>query len=152
AMGTVVFRLADGSLVPEVAVMAEETVRLEISVATQEIANNYEVYGFCLMDGFPNAIIPADYVVRPEDADNEDVIWINGLMKAKNSGIGSVVDNGSLSYDAASMTVTAPAEIRIYNVSGRLVLSSGEGTVSMATLPRGVYVAVSGDTTLKIVK
>ena len=65
AMGNVVFRLGDGSTSRETTAIEGETVRLEIEVYDEEVANNYEVYGFCLMAGFPNAIIPANYVPRP---------------------------------------------------------------------------------------
>ncbi|MDE6332119.1 MAG: T9SS type A sorting domain-containing protein, partial [Muribaculaceae bacterium] len=152
AMGTVLFRLGDGSLVPETTALEGQSVRLEISVATQEIADNYEVYGFCLMSGFPNAKIPANYEVKAADADTDDVIWINGLMRAKGLGVGELVADGALAYDAETMTLTAPAGIAVYNVSGRLVVSTDEPTLSTAALPRGVYVAVSGGNTIKFVK
>ncbi|MDE6098259.1 MAG: hypothetical protein K2G24_05165 [Muribaculaceae bacterium] len=152
AMGTVLFRLGDGSLVPETTALEGQSVRLEISVATQEIADNYEVYGFCLMSGFPNAKIPANYEVKAADADTDDVIWINGLMRAKGLGVGELVADGALAYDAETMTLTAPTGIAVYNVSGRLVVSTDEPTLSTAALPRGVYVAVSGGNTIKFVK
>ncbi len=153
ALGNVLFVDKDGEYVPELTAFAGETVHLEIATNSEEIYNKYEVYGFCLMAGFPTAIIPADYVVNAEDADSEDVIWISGLMRLRDTGVESVgSDEGNFFYDSSRMTVSSPEGIRIFTVNGQLVISSDESEVSVAGLENGVYVAVSGGRTIKFVK
>ena len=152
AMGNVVFRLGDGSTSRETTAIEGETVRLEIEVYDEEVANNYEVYGFCLMAGFPNAIIPANYVVSGDDADTDGVIWINGLMRQKGNGVENVTDDSAFRYDASTMTLYAPDTVRIFSASGQLMISTEETLVSVSGLPSGMYIATSGNKTIKFVK
>lgn len=153
AMGNVVFLLADGSQSRETTAVEGQTVKLQIQVFDEETANKYEVAGFCLMSGFPTAIIPTNYVVKGADADAEGVIWINGLMREKGTqSVDSAIADGSLTYDRVTMTVKGAAPVRIFNINGQLLLSSEAGEVSVETLPQGVYVAVSADKQIKFVK
>lgn len=153
AMGNVVFLLADGSQSRETTAVEGQTVKLQIQVFDEETANKYEVAGFCLMSGFPTAIIPTNYVVKGADADTEGVIWINGLMREKGTqSVDSAIAEGSLTYDRVTMTVKGAAPVRIFNINGQLLLSSEAGEVSVETLPQGVYVAVSADKQIKFVK
>lgn len=152
AMGNVVFRLGDGSTSRETTAIEGETVRLEIEVYDEEVANNYEVYGFCLMTGFPNAIIPANYVVSGDDADTDGVIWINGLMRQKGNGVENVTVDSAFRYDASTMTLYAPDTVRIFSASGQLMISTEETLVSVSGLPSGMYIATSGNKTIKFVK
>lgn len=152
AMGNVVFLLTDGSYSRETTAVDGQTVRLEISVFDQETMDNYEVAGFCLMSGFPNAIIPANYVVSGKDADNEGVIWINGLMRAKGGAIEENIAESSFRFDAATLTISSTASVKVFNANGQLVLSSEEGETSVAGLQKGVYVAVSGNKQLKFIR
>lgn len=152
AMGNVVFRLGDGSTSRETTAIEGETVRLEIEVYDEEVANNYEVYGFCLMAGFPNAIIPANYVVSGDDADTDGVIWINGLMRQKGNGVENVTVDSAFRYDASTMTLYAPDTVRIFSASGQLMISTEETLVSVSGLPSGMYIATSGNKTIKFVK
>lgn len=154
ALGDVVIVLNEaGDYVSEQVVFAGETVHLGIAAKTDEIAEQYEVYGFCLLEGFPTAIIPTEYVVKAEDADGEDVIWVSGLMCKKGAGVDGVEsDAASLFYDSSSMTLSSSDEIRVFNVNGQLVIYSEENEVSVAGLEEGVYVAVSGGKTIKFVK
>lgn len=152
AMGNVVFRLGDGSTSRETTAIEGETVRLEIEVYDEEVANNYEVYGFCLMAGFPNAIIPANYVISGDDADTDGVIWINGLMRQKGNGVENVTDDSAFRYDASTMTLYAPDTVRIFSASGQLMISTEETLVSVSGLPSGMYIATSGNKTIKFVK
>ncbi|MDE6381296.1 MAG: T9SS type A sorting domain-containing protein, partial [Muribaculaceae bacterium] len=152
AMGNVVFRLGDGSTSRETTAIEGETVHLEIEVYDEEIANTYEVYGFCLMAGFPNAKIPTNYVVSGDDADTDGVIWINGLMRQKNDGVENVTDDSAFRYDASTMTLYAPGAVRIFSASGQLMISTEENPVSVSTLPSGMYIATSGNNTIKFVK
>ena len=75
AMGNVVFELGDGSYARETTGIAGETVKLQIAVNDAEIAEKYEVAGFCLMKGWPTAVIPSNYVINEADADADGVIW-----------------------------------------------------------------------------
>lgn len=153
AMGEVVFQLADGSLSRETTAVEGQTVKLQIRVFDQETMDKYEVAGFCLMSGFPTAIIPTNYEVNSKDADNDGVIWINGLMREKNAvGIDSVSADAGLGYDSRTMTVSAAAPVRILDISGKVILSAEAGNVSVADLPHGVYVAVCGDKRIKFAK
>lgn len=152
AKGNVVFRLADGSKSRETTAIEGETVHLEIEVYDEETAQNYEVAGFCLMAGFPNAKIPTNYVVSGADADSEGVIWINGFMRQKGDSVELITDGSALRYDAATMTVIAPGAVRIFNASGQTVAYSEENTVSVSGLPSGMYIAESGNKTIKFVK
>ena len=152
AMGNVVFRLGDGSTSRETTAIEGETVHLEIEVYDEEIANTYEVYGFCLMAGFPNAKIPTNYVVSGDDADTDGVIWINGLMRQKNDGVENVTDDSAFRYDASTMTLYASGAVRIFSASGQLMISTEENPVSVSTLPSGMYIATSGNNTIKFVK
>ena len=60
--------------------------------------------------------------------------------------------DGELSYDHASKILTAPAAVKVFSTSGRLVLTAEAGEVSLETLPAGMYIATTGSSTIKIVK
>lgn len=152
AMGNVVIQLADGSYSRETTALEGQTVKLQIQVFDQETVDKYEVAGFCLMSGFPDAAIPANYEVSAKDADAEGVIWISGLMREKGSAVDSAMADTDLSYNRLNMAVTAAAPVRIYNINGQLLISAEAGEVSVETLPQGVYMAVSGNKQIKFVK
>lgn len=152
AMGNVVFQLTDGSFSRETTALDGQTVKLQIQVFDEETMANYEVAGFSLMSGFPDAVIPSNYVVSGKDADSEGVIWISGLMREKGTGIYDSMADRALSYNARTMTISADAPVRIYNVGGQLVLADEAGEISVAALPKGLYVAKCGDKQIKFVK
>ena len=151
-MGNVVIQLADGSYSRETTALEGQTVKLQIQVFDQETVDKYEVAGFCLMSGFPDAAIPANYEVSAKDADAEGVIWISGLMREKGSAVDSAMADTDLSYNRLNMAVTAAAPVRIYNINGQLLISAEAGEVSVEALPQGVYMAVSGNKQIKFVK
>ena len=58
----------------------------------------------------------------------------------------------SIDYDRASALLTARDAIRVYNASGAEVAGSADGTLSVAHLAAGVYMARSGEATLKFTR
>lgn len=150
AKGNVVFIQPDGSNTRETVAVAGQTVKLAIGTDDPDFAQNYVVAGFCLMRDFPNHKIPTNYVVDAEDADEDGVIWICGLVKMKEDGIGSI-SAAKTGYDSASGTLNAEGAIRVYDANGRLV-AAGEGSVSVASLVKGIYVAVTEGKTFKFAK
>ena len=152
AMGNVVFELGDGSYARETTGIAGETVKLQIAVNDAEIAEKYEVAGFCLMKGWPTAVIPSNYVINEADADADGVIWINGMMREISGSADSIASDTAPNYDVAAQVVNACAAVRVYNTAGHLVASSEEGVLSVSGLPKGLYVAVSGGKTIKFLK
>ena len=151
ALGNVVILNADGNYVSEITGYAGDRVQLEISVNDQSIFDNYEVAGFCLMSGFPNSVVPSPYTINPDDADASGVIFIVGLIREKDSGIESIYTDG-LTYDAATGVITSNNTVRIFSVTGTQVLEAANGVANVSSLPAGLYIAVSGDKTIKFVK
>lgn len=92
------------------------------------------------------------YIVNGADADTEGVIDITAEFRPMGSGIGEVSVNGAISYDRALGQLTADGTIRVYNTTGRLILTSDGGTLSVQTLPAGIYIAVTDNGTLKFAK
>ncbi len=150
AIGNVYFRLADGNLSRETTALEGQTVHLEIGVLNEEDIDKYEVAGFCLMNGFPTAIIPANYVVQASDADAEGTIWISGLVRLKGDAVDEIADE-SFGYDAATMTVTSEGPVRIYDTNGMLLIEAERGPVSVSHLRKGMYIAVTDAGTIKFV-
>lgn len=67
---------------------------------------------------------------------------------------GGIADLGtsSFAYNRAAATVTAQAGIRIYDITGKVVASTSADTISVASLPAGIYIAKSNGKTYKFVK
>ena len=96
------------------------------------------------MNGFPTAIIPANYVVQASDADAEGTIWISGLARLKGDAVDEIADE-SFGYDAATMPV------RIFDTNGMLLIEAERGPVSVSHLRKGMYIAVTDAGTIKFV-
>ncbi|MGM9840878.1 MAG: leucine-rich repeat protein [Candidatus Limisoma sp.] len=64
---------------------------------------------------------------------------------------GGIADLGASSfvYDRAAATISAQAGIRIYDITGKVVASTSADTISVASLPAGVYIAKSNGKTYK---
>lgn len=92
------------------------------------------------------------YIVSGTDADSDGVIEVAAEFKKRGSISAPGADAGDLAYDKATEKLTAAGAIRVYNTSGALVLSSEQGTLSVATLRDGIYVAVTANGTLKFVR
>lgn len=150
ALGSVLFILNDGSNTSMVTAQAGETVQLVVGTDDPNFGDKYEVAGFSLMRGFPNSVIPAYYTVKSEDVDDSGVIWICGIIREKSNGIGTVA-NAFEGYDPATGTFNANGTVNIYDANGRLV-ATGEGSVSLSSLAKGIYIAVTGTRTFKFVK
>lgn len=81
---------------------------------------------------------------KADDARLGEVIYM-----PTHAGVGSVkADAALLCYDAATRTIAGDGDIRVFTADGRLVLT-GTGSVLTASLPAGLYVAVSSNATLK---
>ena len=80
------------------------------------------------------------------------MIWINGLMRQKGNGVENVTVDSAFRYDASTMTLYAPDTVRIFSASGQLMISTEETLVSVSGLPSGMYIATSGNKTIKFVK
>lgn len=57
-----------------------------------------------------------------------------------------------LSFDGTSVRHSGISALRIYNVSGSLIMSSTESVVAVATLPAGIYIAATANDSIKFVK
>lgn len=58
----------------------------------------------------------------------------------------------TIDYDRGAALLTARAAIRVYNATGAEVAASAHGTLSVAHLAPGVYMARSGEATLKFTR
>lgn len=152
AMGNVIFINKTGEYVRETSGFEGEKIDLYVQV-DEDVRDKYIVDSYCLMNGFPNNKIKgSSYTVNPDDADNEGVIWICALVRELKSGTENPESNQILTYDAATHTVSASGPIKIFTVSGNLVIFSNENNVSVENLPAGTYIVVSGRKNLKFIK
>ncbi|MEZ3518983.1 MAG: hypothetical protein K1V75_03475 [Muribaculaceae bacterium] len=151
AVGNVVFQTSEGGLTREMTGIEGDKIQMFVEV-DEDVRDQYEVASYCFMNGFPDNKIPGSvYTIDPKDADSEGVIWINALVGKKgNNSVAEVSGGASLGYDAASGTITSTSPVRVYTLSGTLVLSSDGHAVAIDNLPSGVYLIVNDDTTLKI--
>lgn len=68
------------------------------------------------------------------------------------AAVGEILsDENSLQFDGKILTGPINSEIRVYDLSGKLLLKY-VGTVDMSALPDGVYVATSNGESIKILK
>lgn len=152
-MGSVVFENNVGELVTEITGVEGTEVKLFVSVNDQETAGKYEVWFYCLDTNFPNNKIEgATYTIKAEDADYQNVIWIDAVVREKGTGVEGIDAENSFRYNAGADILYAPAEVKVYDAAGRLVLTSAETEVSLETLPAGLYFAVSNGKQLKFMK
>ncbi|MGM9806301.1 MAG: hypothetical protein ACI3Z7_07745 [Candidatus Aphodosoma sp.] len=153
AVGNVVFQTAEGKLVREISGIEGETVKLFVSVSEQEYQDKYEVAYYCFMEGFPNnKISGSEYVIDAKDANAENVIWINAVVKATTTGVDNVDGTTSLFYDADNQVIRASDAVMVFGMSGKLLISTERHEVSVSGLPAGTYIVVSGKENIKIAK
>jgi len=110
----------------------------------------YDLKNFALWRN-NDVIIPEYYVVNGEHADEEGVIDVQVICKRYENGVSDIMTEGSLSYDKNSRKLTSDADIEVYDTAGTLVLK-GNGTLNVDRLENGLYIAVSGKSTMKFVK
>lgn len=90
--------------------------------------------------------------------DMADIIYLSAKSETTNivtpQNSGNLVE--SISSDAISVNATAGATIEIYNMSGSHIttrqLESENGTISIATLPKGIYILRAAGRTAKFLK
>ncbi len=85
-------------------------------------------------------------------ADGSDAILYEGEDP---TGIENVEADTNISYDAYGKTISllTPGTIEVYSSTGRLVLKDDNATsLSIASLPDGIYVICSGKHVIKVVK
>lgn len=73
------------------------------------------------------------------------------FTEVSESGVAEIVASGNALAYLNGTLQAADTEIAVYDLTGRLRLN-GFGTLSLSSLPSGVYVAVAGGMTLKIAK
>lgn len=113
--------------------------------------DDYECLHFNLWRN-ESVILPQRYVVNGEDANGAGVIEVGATFVPKGSGIGSIdADAADMVYDASAGLIKASGRIDVYNASGLLV-KTAEGELSTDALASGLYIAVSGNKTVKFVK
>lgn len=152
-MGSVVFENNVGELVTEITGVEGTEVKLFVNVTDQETADKYEVWFYCLDTNFPNNKIKGvTYTIKAEDADYQNVIWIDAVVREKGTGVEGINAENAFRYNAGADMLYAPAEVKVYDAAGRLVLTSTETEVSLETLPAGLYFAVSNGKQLKFMK
>lgn len=152
-MGRVVFENKAGERVTEYTGLEGDKVPLFVSVSDQSIADQYEVWFYCMDTNFPNnKISGASYTIKAEDADYNNVIWISAVVRKKGSGVEGINSENAFRYNSGADMLYAPAEVKVYDASGRLVLTSSDNEVSLETLPSGLYFAVSNGKQLKFMK
>jgi len=111
---------------------------------------NYDLKNFALWRN-NDVVIPQDYVVDGEHADAEGVIDVQVICKPFDSGISGIVTEGGISYNSNSHEITSDTDIKVYDTAGTLVLS-GNGTLNVERLESGLYIVVSGKSTMKLIK
>lgn len=65
------------------------------------------------------------------------------------AGIDGIASDETLSYDAASLTLSAPGLIEVFTLDG-VKAASADGSLCIARLPKGLYIARSADSSVKI--
>lgn len=101
----------------------------EFSIARKQVER------FAFLDAMPTGI---ENVEVPSDMGGREEVTI---------------ENGSVSVDG----LTAGTDMRIYTIKGQLVASTltdseGNATLSLASLPAGIYLINYDDTTIKFIK
>ncbi len=144
----IVYINVDGALLIEYNAFEGDTVHLATTGRDASKPAKIETYCLYYHNQKP---ISADYVVNPEDANADNVIYVSAYINTQ-TGVEGVTVDGELSYDHASKILTAPAAVKVFSTSGRLVLTAEAGEVSLETLPAGMYIATTGSSTIKIVK
>ncbi len=61
-------------------------------------------------------------------------------------------EEGRLVYDGYALRHSGKYTVRVYNISGALLMSSAEEVIDVETLPAGVYVAATADSSIKFVR
>lgn len=152
AIGNVVFQMPTGENSREITGVEGDRIQMFVEVY-EDVRDQYEVEAYCFMRGFPdNRISGSVYTINSQDADNEGVIWINALIRRKAEGIGEVIDGSDLFYDAENRVIVSSSPVKVYSLSGTLMLSGSEESLSVDRLPEGVYIIVSGGSTLKFTR
>lgn len=72
----------------------------------------------------------------------------------KTSGVESLVvdDDASLSFSGDTIYGTQGKNIQVFNLSGQLLATSAAGNIDVSNLPKGIYIAKSGNKSIKIVR
>lgn len=149
AVGSVFFVLPNGEEVAEYTGIKGETVGLIVH-ASQEEAEKYKVDAYALMEGFPNSRLEGTtYTINPEDAGTDGSIWICAIVSEKGSGVDIITSDRAIGYNPATATLVAEEAIKVYDLTGRLVLSTESRVADASALPSGLYIAVSGNNRLK---
>lgn len=71
------------------------------------------------------------------------------------AGVDSLVDDekeGSLTFDGHNLISGGNIEVRIFNMSGQMLMNSNEATIDVTSLPKGIYVATTGKKSLKFIR
>ncbi len=106
--------------------------------------------GQSIQSPFIYTITEADFEAAQE-ATTPGVLTATPVFEST-TGIEGIEGDGSLAYLAASDEIIAPAAVDIYSAAGALVFHAEAGRSSIAALPAGLYIAVSGNATLKFAK
>lgn len=92
------------------------------------------------------------YIVNPDDISGTGAIELAVTVIPKAQHTIDVEEVGKLKYDSAGHVIHAPYPVYVYDLAGRLLLTSDGGEVSIGHLPEGLYVVKDMATSLKIAK
>lgn len=96
-------------------------------------------------------VLDKPYVVDSQDADSHNVISVVGIFSINSGGVtatGAGEDSG-LAYHKATKELVSNQPIALYDVAGTQVGYSAEGNLRLDGYAGGVYIAVSGNRTIK---
>lgn len=90
--------------------------------------------------------------------DMADIIYIQAITKSTDITAPQISENlvGYISNDAITVNCAADATVEIFNISGSHIatmkLDAENGTISIATLPKGIYILRADGRTAKFLK
>lgn len=143
---------------PEIAVLEGETFTVDVRVLNRAELTEDELDYVCDYDEaaveptgvktFDGEILSIEFKCLTASTSTITVTMLGSSAQAivtGTSGIDQIVTGAESGITFDGSSVTAPGRtIAVYSVAGNLV-ATGTGTVSIATLPAGVYIAVATD-------
>ncbi len=101
----------------------------------------------------PTFLITADVTISDKSG---DTFKVRVIFDSEHAGVGSITSVDGISYSAGALryNFAAPTNVAVYSIAGNQVLSrtvSGNGSIDLGTLHRGIYIYNAGGTTGKFV-
>lgn len=105
------------------------------------------------MQTLPTIQITGDLTISDKSGDK---FVVHIVFDTEHAGVGSITSVDGINYSAGALryNFAAPTNVAVYSIAGNQVLSrtvSGNGSIDLGTLHRGIYIYNAGGTTGKFV-